>query len=52
MLYTSSKNGENKMSSKLCKFWVLYGEDSLFYCGLDEKHDGDHLVAFPNKEKD
>ena len=40
------------MSSKLCKFLVVQGNDCIFYCGLDEGHDDDHLVAFPNKEKD
>lgn len=52
MLYSSAKNWETKiMSSKLCKFWILHGEDSLFYCGLDDGHDGDHMVAFPNKKE-
>ena len=36
------------MSQKLCKFWMLYGEDSLCYCNLQEGHNGDHIVAFPN----
>ncbi len=42
------------MSSKLCKFWILYGKDSIFYCDLIDGHKGDHKVAFPNnnKEKD
>ena len=40
------------MSSKLCKFLVVHENDSIFYCGLPNEDDGDHMVAFPNKEKD
>ena len=33
--------------SNLCKFWILQGKHTLFYCGLPEEHEGDHLIAIP-----
>jgi len=35
-----------------CQFWILYGKHTLFYCGLDKNHKGDHQIAIPKKFKE
>lgn len=38
--------------SENCQFWILYGKHTLFYCGLDKKHKGDHQIAIPKNFKE
>ena len=40
------------MVEKNCQFWILYGKHTLFYCGLDENHKGDHQIAIPGNFKE
>ncbi len=52
-MYTITKYRDNKMTEKLCKFWVLHN-NSLFYCGLPEGHkENEHVIKIPKtKNKD
>lgn len=40
------------MNSNLCKFWIIHGNHTFFYCGLPEGHKEDHQILIPKNFKE
>ncbi len=40
------------MAAKKCQFWILHGQHTLFYCGLEKNHKSDHQIAIPRNFKE
>ena len=30
-----------------CLFYIMYGKDTIWHCGLEANHEGDHQIAIP-----